>query len=79
MSDDKGSSQKASSYSFSGRKNNLGSTAEDLLSNLDEVKNRVFRTFEETTPSKFRTFFKVRPPPRLSPPRSCTLYLPSRN
>ena len=56
--DEKGSAQKASSYSYSGRKSNHSSTAEDLVHNLDEVKNRVFRTFEETTPSKFRTFFK---------------------
>ena len=54
--DDKGSTQK--SYTYSGRKSAHASTAEDLLHNLDDVTGRVFRTFEETTPSKFRTFFK---------------------
>ena len=58
MDEKGGGGQKASSYTYGGRKSNHGSSAEDLLQNLDEVKNRVFRTFEETTPTKFRTFFK---------------------
>ena len=53
MEDPKGV-QKTYSY----RKHTSASTAEDMLKNLGDIKGRVFRTFEETTPSKFRTFFK---------------------
>ena len=54
--DDKGGQKGYGGYSS--RKNTHASTAEDMLNNLDDIKGRVFRTFEETTPSKFRTFFK---------------------
>lgn len=44
--------------SFGGRGRSSASNADENLRDLDKAKNRVFRAFEETSPSKFRTFFK---------------------